>query len=81
MTERLPRNTCDTHLHIFGDAAAYPAANRNALYAPPPAPGGAAHLLFRSENTFMAQPFDAKGLKTTGEMFPIAEQVPISENT
>src|SRR3984885_6638463 len=35
MTERLPKNTCDTHLHIFGDAAAYPAANRNALYAPP----------------------------------------------
>ena len=34
MTERLPRNTCDTHLHIFGDAASYPAA-RNALYAPP----------------------------------------------
>ena len=34
MTERLPKNTCDTHLHIFGDAAAYPAA-RNALYAPP----------------------------------------------
>jgi len=35
MTERLPRNSCDTHLHIFGAAAAYPAANRNALYAPP----------------------------------------------
>ena len=35
MTEQLPRHTCDTHLHIFGDAAAYPAANRNALYAPP----------------------------------------------
>jgi 2-pyrone-4,6-dicarboxylate lactonase len=35
MTERLPRNTCDTHLHVFGDAAAYPAAHRNALYAPP----------------------------------------------
>src|SRR3984957_2086375 len=35
MTERLPKNTCDPHLHIFGDAAAYLAANRNALYAPP----------------------------------------------
>src|SRR5271168_339623 len=35
LSQRLPKNTCDTHLHIFGDAAAYPAANRNALYAPP----------------------------------------------
>jgi len=52
----------------------------NALYAAPITPGGTAHLLFRRENTLMAQPFDAKGLKTTGEMFPVAEQVPISEN-
>ena len=35
MPERLPKNTCDTHLHIFGDPRAYPAANPNALYAPP----------------------------------------------
>jgi 2-pyrone-4,6-dicarboxylate lactonase len=35
MTERLPRNTCDTHLHVFGDARAYPAANPQALYTPP----------------------------------------------
>jgi 2-pyrone-4,6-dicarboxylate lactonase len=35
MPERLPKNTCDTHLHIFGDAKAYPAANPNALYQPP----------------------------------------------
>ena len=35
MPERLPNNTCDTHLHIFGDAKAYPAANPNALYQPP----------------------------------------------
>ncbi len=47
----------------------------NALYAPPPGPGAAAHLLFRREDALMAQPFDATRLKTTGDMFPIAEQV------
>ena len=52
----------------------------NAVYAPPAVPGGTAHLLFRREDTLMAEPFDAKALKTTGEMFPIAEQVPISGN-
>lgn len=35
MPARLPKNTCDTHLHVFGDADTYPAANPNALYAPP----------------------------------------------
>lgn len=35
MPERLPRRSCDTHLHVFGDAAAYPVANPNALYKPP----------------------------------------------
>jgi len=46
-----------------------------ALYAPPAAPGAAGHLLFRRESTLMAQPFDVSHLKTTGDMFPIAEQV------
>ena len=53
----------------------------NALYAPPAAPGATAHLLFRWEGTLMAQPFDVTRLKTTGDMFPIAEQVPFSGNT
>lgn len=35
MPVRLPKNTCDTHLHVFGDAKTYPAANPNALYTPP----------------------------------------------
>jgi predicted TIM-barrel fold metal-dependent hydrolase len=35
MSERLPKNSCDTHLHVFGDAKAYPVANANALYQPP----------------------------------------------
>lgn len=35
MPERLPKNTCDTHLHIFGDARIYPISNPHALYRPP----------------------------------------------
>jgi predicted TIM-barrel fold metal-dependent hydrolase len=35
MAERLPKNSCDTHLHVFGDAATYPVGNPNALYQPP----------------------------------------------
>ncbi len=35
MPERLPNNSCDTHLHVFGDARAYPVGNPNALYQPP----------------------------------------------
>ncbi len=35
MPEHLPKNSCDTHLHIFGDAKAYPASNPHALYQPP----------------------------------------------
>jgi eukaryotic-like serine/threonine-protein kinase len=47
----------------------------NAVYAPSAAPGGPGYILFRHENTLMAQPFDARGLKTAGDSFPIAEQV------
>ena len=35
MPERLPKNSCDTHLHVFGDAKAYPVGNPHALYQPP----------------------------------------------
>jgi len=35
MSERLPKGSCDAHLHVFGDARAYPVANPNALYQPP----------------------------------------------
>ena len=35
MHERLPKNSCDTHLHVFGDAKTYPVGNPNALYQPP----------------------------------------------
>jgi Tol biopolymer transport system component len=38
-------------------------------YAPP------GYLLFVKDKTLMAQPFDAKALKTTGEPVPLAEQI------
>ncbi len=47
----------------------------NALYAPSTIPGTAGHLLFRREDTLMAQPFDLNTLKTAGEIFPVAEHV------
>jgi len=52
----------------------------NALYAPPASPGSTGHLLFRREETLMALPFDPEGLKTAGDAFPVAEQVPTSGN-
>jgi eukaryotic-like serine/threonine-protein kinase len=53
----------------------------NALYAPPPPGVANGHLLFRREDTLMAQPFDPKSMKMVGDVFPIAEHVPISMNT
>lgn len=35
MPERLPKNSCDSHLHVFGDPKVYPVGNPNALYQPP----------------------------------------------
>src|SRR5262249_20923638 len=35
LSERLPKHSCDTHLHVFGDPKIYPASNPNALYQPP----------------------------------------------
>ena len=53
----------------------------NAVYVPPDASGKSGHLLFRREGTLMAQPFDPGRLGTTGDMFPLAEQVGISATT
>ena len=50
----------------------------NAIYVPPLAPSQRGHLLFRRGNSLMAQPFDPNRLQTTGDMFPIAEQVGVS---
>ncbi len=35
LPQKLPNNSCDTHLHVFGDARSYPASNPHALYKPP----------------------------------------------
>ena len=60
-------------LRILPDAS-------NAVNVPVAAPGRTGHLLFKRENTLMAQPFDPVRLQTTGEMFPVAEQVGIGAN-
>ena len=49
--------------------------NVNALYASPSEPGGSGYVLFRREETLMAQPFSPSRLETTGEAVPVAEQV------
>jgi Tol biopolymer transport system component len=38
-------------------------------------------LLFRREGTLMAQPFDPGALRSTGDAFPVAEQVGMAGNT
>ena len=48
----------------------------NAFFAPATTPGENGYLVFRHDNSLMAQPFDPSALKATGEMRPIAEGVP-----
>jgi dipeptidyl aminopeptidase/acylaminoacyl peptidase len=50
----------------------------NAAYVP--GQGRDGFLLFRRDNTLMAQPFDPDRLQTTGGVIPIAEQVSIAGN-
>jgi Tol biopolymer transport system component len=52
----------------------------NAAYAPPSMSGGDGLLLFRREDTLMAQPFDPDHMRTNGDMFPVAEQVGTTGN-
>jgi len=47
-------------------------AASSALFAP------SGHLLFVRERSLMAQPFDPKALRTTGDAFPVAENVGLS---
>ncbi|MEP6962790.1 MAG: protein kinase, partial [Acidobacteriota bacterium] len=46
-----------------------------------PVSGTNGFILFRRATTLMAQPFDAAGFKTTGDAFPLVENVPDSGNT
>jgi Tol biopolymer transport system component len=52
----------------------------SAIYVPPTSPGSAGHVLFRREETLMAQPFDPDQLEMPGEMFPVAEEVRVAAN-
>ena len=45
------------------------------LYAPPSAGKALGHILFLRRRTLVAQPFDFKSLRTSGELFPIAEEI------
>jgi dipeptidyl aminopeptidase/acylaminoacyl peptidase len=36
------------------------------------------HLLFLRENNLMAQPFDARSLQTSGDVFPVAEKIALA---
>ena len=51
--------------------------NTNAQYV---ASRDSGYVLFRRDETLMAQSFDVRTLKFSGDMFPIAEQVPLSVN-
>jgi eukaryotic-like serine/threonine-protein kinase len=51
------------------ESRALASAQSLVTYAPP------GHLLFVRESTLVAQPFDAKAMKTTGEPVPLAEHV------
>jgi len=53
----------------------------DATFVPSALPGGAGHLLFRRDTTLMAQPFETASLRTTGEEFPLADQIFEAGNT
>jgi len=49
--------------------------NSSIAYAPPPPGSRTGHVLFIRDETLMAQRLDATTLQTSGEGFPVAEQV------
>jgi Tol biopolymer transport system component/predicted Ser/Thr protein kinase len=64
----------EDHMYRIGsldskESRALAPAQSLVTYAPP------GHLLFVRESTLVAQPFDAKAMKTTGEPVPLAEHV------
>ena len=50
------------------------ASDSQAIYAPSADPT-TGYLLFVRETTLMAQPFDTRALKLSGEPVPVAEQI------
>ena len=51
-----------------------------AVFAPPARRGLAGYILFVRENTLMAQPFDAATAQVSGDAFPVAEGVTLTNN-
>ena len=47
----------------------------NVLFAPIESGGRHGHLLFVRDGTLLAQPFDSERLQTTGDAFPVAENI------
>ena len=54
--------------------------NSNAVYAPASRGGSEGYLLYARDRSLLAQPFDAKGLRTTGEAFPVGEAIQFFSN-
>jgi Tol biopolymer transport system component len=50
-------------------------ANSNVAYVPSFARASEGYLLFFRDGSLLAQPFDAAGLRITGDPFPVAEQI------
>lgn len=55
------------------------AADFHSIYVPA-SNSGSGHILFLSQGTLLAQPFDARSLQLTGEPVPVAEQVSAIQN-
>jgi Tol biopolymer transport system component len=76
--EKIAIYVADLNLKATSDSKARRlvlAANSNAVYGPP------GYLLFLRDRTLMAQPFAAAKGQTTGEAFPIAENVSYYRNS
>jgi len=56
------------------------AERHSIIYAPPAASGESGYLLFRRDETLMAQRFDPVSLQLSGEAVPLAAQVPSGRN-
>jgi Tol biopolymer transport system component len=66
---------------IYGASLDSPGESRLVLQGGSNAQYSAGYLLFMRETTLMAQPFDAAGLRLTGEAVPLAERLQLGGST
>jgi Tol biopolymer transport system component len=66
----LDSKKCQPVLHV----------DSNAVFAPSSPGASSGHIFYVRERTLLAQPFDAKRLRFTGEAFPVGEQVQYFSN-